>query len=98
MYHHSGSGHHGGMNRGHSCHHGMREQRHHGGGSCNCGCGHNEHHFGQHHHGSDLGPGPGFRRFISREEVITNLEEYLKQLKAELAGVEERISELKKGV
>ncbi|MBA7635341.1 hypothetical protein ES703_42942 [subsurface metagenome] len=45
--------------------------------------------------------GPDFRlfrhrRFISKEEVITQLEEYLKQLKAEAAGVEERIAELKK--
>ena len=38
------------------------------------------------------------RRFISKEEIITRLEEYLKQLRAEAVGVEERITELKKEV
>lgn len=36
------------------------------------------------------------RRFVSREEVINNLEEYLKQLQAEAKGVEEHIAALKK--
>jgi hypothetical protein len=36
------------------------------------------------------------RHFISREEIITRLEEYLKQLQAEAKGVEERIAEMKK--
>jgi hypothetical protein len=36
------------------------------------------------------------RRFVSREEIIPELEEYLKQLQAEAKGVEERIVELKK--
>ena len=41
--------------------------------------------------------GMGFgRRFISREEIISKLEEYLKQLQAEAKGVEERVAELKK--
>jgi len=62
-----------------------------GGGCCCCGC----------HYGGGMHHGPGFglfghRRFISKEEVITHLEEYLKQLKAEAAGVEEHIAELKK--
>jgi hypothetical protein len=35
------------------------------------------------------------RRFVSREEVINNLEEYLKDLQAEAKGVEEHIVELK---
>jgi hypothetical protein len=35
------------------------------------------------------------RHFISREEIITRLEEYLKQLQAEAKGVEERIAEMK---
>jgi hypothetical protein len=37
------------------------------------------------------------RRFVSRDEIISKLEEYLKQLQAEAKGVEERIAELKKG-
>jgi hypothetical protein len=36
------------------------------------------------------------RHFISKDEVIAKLEEYLKQLQAEAQGVEERIAELKK--
>jgi hypothetical protein len=48
------------------------------------------------HHGSHFGSF-GHRRFISKEEVIAHLEEYLKQLKAEATGVEEHIAELKKG-
>ncbi len=61
-------------------------------GQCHCGC----HYGGGMHHGSDFGSF-GHRRFISKEEVIAHLEEYLKQLKAEAAGVEEHITELKKG-
>jgi len=41
-------------------------------------------------------PGYGHRRFPTRNELISELEEYLKQLKAEMKGVEERIAELKK--
>lgn len=54
---------------------------------CNCGC-------GGHHGGGWFGQ----RRFISKEEIIDRLQEYLKQLKAEATGVEERIAELKKTV
>ena len=36
------------------------------------------------------------RRFLTREEVIAQLEEYLKNLQAEARGVEERIAELRK--
>jgi hypothetical protein len=36
------------------------------------------------------------RRFISKEEIITKLQEYLNQLKAEAKGVEEHIDALKK--
>lgn len=61
-------------------------------GHCRCGC----HYGGGMHHGSHFGSF-GHRRFISKEEVIAHLEEYLKQLKAEAAGVEEHIAELKKG-
>ena len=88
-------GHGGGPGTGHSGewrHHGHPGwgRMHHGGGCC-CG----------YHYGGGMHHGPGFglfghRRFISREEVITHLEEYLKQLKAEAAGVEEHIAELKK--
>ena len=60
-------------------------------GYCRCGC----HHGGGMHLGSHFGSF-GHRRFISKDEVIVRLEEYLKQLKAEAAGVEEHIAELKK--
>jgi hypothetical protein len=65
-------------------HHGFQgEESHHG---CKCGC--------HRHHG-----GMGFRRhFIPREEIIVELEEYLKQLQMEAKGVEERIAELKEEV
>lgn len=46
---------------------------------CGCGC----------------GCGPFFRRFISKKEEVEFMEEYRDQLKKELAGVEERIRELK---
>ena len=36
-----------------------------------------------------------FRRFMTKKEVQEHLEEYEKQLKNELTGVEERIQELK---
>jgi hypothetical protein len=52
---------------------------------CDCGCGG--------HHGGGLMQ----RRFVSKEEVTNQLEDYLKQLKAEAKGVEERIAEIKKG-
>jgi hypothetical protein len=73
--------------RGHGHHvrlgQGMNREHPHAG--CNCGC--------HQHHG-----GMGFhRRFISQDEVINRLEEYLKQLQAEAKGVEEKIVELKKG-
>jgi hypothetical protein len=42
-------------------------------------------------------PGYGLRRFLSKEEIIAQLEEYLKQLQAESKGVEERIAEFRKG-
>ncbi|MFH1638836.1 MAG: hypothetical protein ABIB93_00730 [Chloroflexota bacterium] len=60
------------------------------------------HEGGMHHQGGRPGMrgnfGPfGHRRFISREEVIARLEEYLKNLRAEATAVEERITELKQG-
>jgi hypothetical protein len=36
------------------------------------------------------------RHFISKEEIITKLQEYLNQLQAEAKGVEEHIDALKK--
>ena len=36
------------------------------------------------------------RRFLTREEKIKHLEEYKKHLEQEVAGVAERIDELKK--
>jgi hypothetical protein len=35
------------------------------------------------------------RRFLPKEEIIEELEEYLKQLKAEAKGVQDRIAELR---
>ncbi len=65
-------------------------------------CGHGGHH-GHHGHagGGCCGPaasGPGFpfgRRFPTREERITWLEEYLKTLQTEAEAVQERVNELK---
>jgi hypothetical protein len=34
--------------------------------------------------------------FISREDIVAGLEDYLKQLQAETKAVEERVSEMKK--
>ena len=84
----------------HGKHHGEQCEERHGGHSGDCDCGGHEPHG---HHGCSCGchqhhGGMGFhRRFVSREEIISKLEEYLKQLQAEAKGVEERIAELKKG-
>jgi hypothetical protein len=74
-----------GCGHGHHGQHGYSMSRgwHHE--SCNCGC--RQHHGGMRFH----------RRFISQEEIMTRLEDYLKQLQAEAKGVEERIEELKQG-
>ena len=55
-------------------------QRTFGAWGCTCGC---------------CGCGPFFRRFVSAKEEVERLEEYRDQLKKELAGLEERIQELK---
>ena len=69
-------------------HHGFWDWgRVHQGGYC--------HYGGSMHHGSHFGSF-GHRRFISKEELIAHLEEYMKQLKAEATGVEEHSAELKK--
>jgi cell division protein FtsB len=51
---------------------------------CCCCCGH--HHW--HHRGFG-------RRFLTREEQIKELEEYLEDLKKEIAAVEDHLKELK---
>lgn len=64
-----------------------------------CGCGHQAHHVLQgrgHQQQSCCGGGFGRRRFFTREETITQLDEYLSSLKAEVKGLEEYIAELKK--
>jgi len=65
------------------------------------GCGYSGHHGPGtvgHHEGCCHGPSPLMRRFPTREEITAELEEYLKQLQAEVKGVEEQIAELlKKG-
>ena len=90
----------------HSKHH--REQYHEGheGHSGDCGCGRHGHQGidrGWHHYGGcscschqQHGGMRFHRHFISGEEMITRLEEYLKQLHAEAKGVEEQIAEMKK--
>ena len=79
-------------------HHGHRERGrvHHGGGSCCCGCGCGCHNGGIHYRKGSFNHEFIERRFISKEEVIAKLEEYLKQLQAEGKGVEERIARLRK--
>jgi len=65
------------------------------------GCGHSPHHgYGSivgHPSGCCCHSEEGFRKFHSREEQISRLEEYLQALQAEAKGVEESIAELKKG-
>ena len=66
-----------------------------------CGCEHPGHHGmreqWQHQHGCCCHPGFGLRQFPTREEMIAEMEQYLKQLQAEAKGVQEHIAELKKG-
>ena len=65
-----------------------------------CGCG--KHDFsiaegrGLNHGDCCCTTGYGRRRFFTREEVVSELEEYLNSLRLETKGVEERIVELKK--
>jgi len=69
-----------------------------GGHHEDCGCGYPGHHgMGeQRHHGGCCHPGYGMRPFPTREEMIAEMEGYLKQLQAETKGVEEHLAELKK--
>ena len=52
----------------------------------------------RHHHGGSCGCGGHVqfgRRFWTREEKITGLEQYLDSLRAEAKAVEERIAEMR---
>ena len=66
----------------------------------NYGCEQHFHHAPQRdwHHRCSCCCGPEYtpRRFLTREEIIEDMEEYLKQLRAEVKGVEERIAELRR--
>lgn len=64
-----------------------------------CGCEHHGHHSQHgrgHHYGDCCSHGFGRRRFPTREEIISEMEEYLEELRAEIKGVEEHLAELKK--
>jgi hypothetical protein len=61
-----------------------------------CGCGGGGHHHGMGAHCDCRGGGRGFqRRFRGRQERITELESYLKDLEAEAEGVREALAGLK---
>ena len=95
MYHQDESsyGHRGDCGCQHHSHHGMKEQLHH---RWDCGCGHHGMRGHRLHHGC-CHPGYGYRRhFLTREEVMAQLEEYLSNLQAEVKGVEEHMAELRK--
>ena len=81
-----------GPGEGHGIGHGQHGFHGRGGAHHDCGCGCGGHHGGMHHgHGAFM-----HRRFISKDEVVAKLEEYLEQLQEEAKGVEEHIAELKK--
>jgi len=64
-----------------------------------CGCESHAHIPGgvtYHHEGCCCDHGHSPRHFPSREELINEMEDYLKQLRAEAKGVEERLTEMKK--
>lgn len=63
---------------------------HHGRGRHHCGC-------DQAHHGGSCGCGcgGGFRRFLTKEEKIAGLQEYLESLQKEAQAVEDRIAALR---
>ena len=67
---------------------------------CSHSIGHGCHsHHGHSHHseGHCCASGKGHRRFMSREETVKHIEEYLEQLKSEQKGVEEYLEQLKAG-
>jgi hypothetical protein len=63
-----------------------------------CGCGHPVHHAQAMvgHQWGCCAHGYPPRHFPTREEIIAQLEQYLKDLQAEAKGVEERLAEFKK--
>ena len=67
------------------------ETRSHHGGFCGCGC-----HSGYHGGSCDCGcGGRSFgRRFVTKEEKIAGLQEYLESLQKEAQAVQEHIAEL----
>ena len=70
-----------------------------GGHHGDCGCGHPGHHGMREQwapHEGCCHSSHGLRRFPTREEMIVEMEGYLKQLRAEVKGVEEHLAELKK--
>lgn len=62
------------------------------------GCGHPEHHavWGVGHHHYECGAHGYPQHPATREESISQLEQYLKDLQAQAKALEERISEMKK--
>jgi len=71
-----------------------------GGHYGNCGCEHPGHHATMEqwpHHRGCCAHGYPPRHFPTREEIMAQLEQYLKDLQAEAKGVQEHIAELKKG-
>jgi hypothetical protein len=68
------------LHRHHSCRCGCGETCDCQGGECECGCGNS-----------------GFkRRYQTKAEQVSELEEYLNELKAEVQAVEERLADLRK--
>jgi len=63
-----------------------------------CGCEmHTNEKSSHHHEGCSCGHhGHSPRRFPTSEEIIQEMEDYLKQLRAEAKGIEERLAEMKK--
>ncbi|MCJ7743743.1 MAG: hypothetical protein MUO99_04190 [Dehalococcoidales bacterium] len=63
-----------------------------------CGCGHPAHHAQAMvgHQWGCCAHGYSPRLFPTREEIIAQLEQYRKDLQAEVKGVEERLAEFKK--
>ena len=66
-----------------------------------CGCGCHSHHGSpkdsHHSKGCCHSSGHVQRRFVSKDEMINQLQEYLQQLKLEIKGVEEHLGQLKTG-
>lgn len=68
-------------------------------GQIDCGCGHPGNDIRQkpgHNVWGCCTPHHGLRRFLTKEEIIAELEQYLDELHAEVKGAEERLAELRK--